>query len=163
MCVDSGRLVAILPPSGAEGFRACFVFHEVVGTMFAVIKTGGKQYRVAENDVIRVEKLAGAAGDAVQFDNVLMIGDKVGAPQVEGALVSGEVLEQTRNDKIIILRKKRRKNHRRKAGHRQDVTVVRITGLSADGKPAAKKKAAPKKKAEEVAAAAPAEEAESKE
>ena len=141
MCVDSGRLVAILPPSGAEGFRACFVFHEVVGTMFAVIKTGGKQYRVAENDV----------------------GDKVGAPQVEGALVSGEVLEQARNDKIIILRKKRRKNHRRKAGHRQDVTVVRITGLSADGKPAAKKKAAPKKKAEEVAAAAPAEEAESKE
>ena len=134
MCVDSGRLVAILPPSGAEGFRACFVFHEVVGTMFAVIKTGGKQYRVAENDVIRVEKLAGAAGDAVQFDNVLMIGDKVGAPQVEGALVSGEVLEQARNDKI-----------------------------KASKAATPKKKAAPKKKAEEVAAAAPAEEAESKE
>jgi large subunit ribosomal protein L21 len=130
----------------------------VVGTMFAVIKTGGKQYRVSENDVIRVEKLAGEAGDAVQFDNVLMIGDKVGAPQVDGAVVSGEVLGQDRDDKIVILKKKRRKNHRRKAGHRQDVTVVRITGLSADGKPA--KKAAPKKAKKKVEAeAAPAEEA----
>jgi large subunit ribosomal protein L21 len=150
--------MAILPPSGAGGTRARFVFHEVVGTMFAVIKTGGKQYRVAENDVIRVEKLAGDAGDAVQFDNVLMIGDKVGAPLVDGAVVSGEVLGQDRDDKIVILKKKRRKNHRRKAGHRQDVTVVRITGLSADGKPA-KKKAAPKKAKKTEAEAAPAEEA----
>ena len=125
--------------------------------MFAVIKTGGKQYRVSENDVIRVEKLPGEAGDAVQFDNVLMIGDKVGAPMVDGAVVSGEVLGQDRNDKIIILKKKRRKNHRRKAGHRQDVTVIRITGLSADGTPA--KKAAPKKAKKVEAEAAPAEEA----
>jgi large subunit ribosomal protein L21 len=149
--------MAIVPPSGAGGSRACFVFHEVVGTMFAVIKTGGKQYRVSENDVIRVEKLPGEAGDAVQFDNVLMIGDKVGAPMVDGAVVSGEVLGQDRNDKIIILKKKRRKNHRRKAGHRQDVTVIRITGLSADGTPA--KKAAPKKAKKVEAEAAPAEEA----
>jgi len=115
--------------------------------MFAVIKTGGKQYRVEPNDVIRIERLDGEAGDEIAFDHVLMLGDgddvKVGAPQLAGATVIGTVLEQARGPKIIVFKKKRRKNYRRTHGHRQDLTVVRITDISADGKP--KKKAAAKK------------------
>jgi len=116
--------------------------------MFAVIRTGGKQYKVAENDVILVEKLPGTAGAEVKLDDVLMIGgDKtpeVGATALAKAAVFAEVLEQTRGDKIIVFKKKRRHNYRRKKGHRQDLTALRITGISASGaKPA--KKAAPKK------------------
>ncbi len=120
--------------------------------MFAVIKTGGKQYRVAAEDTLRVEKVAGEAGDQVVFDNVLMVGgDKplVGAPLVEGASVAAEILEQGRGRKIIIFKKRRRKNSRRKNGHRQDYTLVKITDILTDGKKAAaKKKAAPKAKGE---------------
>jgi large subunit ribosomal protein L21 len=99
--------------------------------MYAVIKTGGKQYKVARNDVILVEKLPGEAGAAVQLDEVLLVGDDkgqtVGSPLVAGASVAATVLEQTRGEKIIVFKKKRRKNYRRKAGHRQDLTALRIT------------------------------------
>ncbi len=119
--------------------------------MFAVIKTGGKQYRVAADDTLKVEKVAGEAGDQVVFDNVLMVGgDKplVGAPIVEGASVAAEIVEQGRGRKIIIFKKRRRKNSRRKNGHRQDYTLVKITDILTDGKKAAaKKKAAPKAEA----------------
>jgi large subunit ribosomal protein L21 len=103
--------------------------------MFAVIKTGGKQYRVAANDVIEVEKLEADAGAAVTFGDVLMVGDEgsftVGAPLVAGASVAGEVVEQTRAAKVIAFKKRRRQNSKRKRGHRQDLTVVRITGITA--------------------------------
>ena len=103
--------------------------------MFAVIRTGGKQYRVAAGDVIRVEKLAGDAGATLTLDEVLMVSDAgnatVGTPLVAGAAVTAEVVAQTRADKIIIFKKKRRQNYRRKNGHRQDLTVLRITGISA--------------------------------
>ena len=121
--------------------------------MFAVIKTGGKQYKVAKDDVIVIEKLEGEAGAAVAFNDVLMVGEgaetKAGAPFVEGASVAAEVVEQTRGDKVLIFKKKRRKNHRRLNGHRQDLTVVKITDILTDGKKAApKKKAAAKKTAD---------------
>jgi len=117
--------------------------------MFAVIKTGGKQYKVAKDDVIKVERLTGEAGDSVQLDQVLAIsGDDgaltVGAPLLDGASVTATLLEQARADKIVVFKKKRRQNYRRKAGHRQDLTVLRITDIAAKGK----KKAAPKKAAE---------------
>ncbi|PHQ66494.1 MAG: 50S ribosomal protein L21 [Sneathiella sp.] len=129
--------------------------------MFAVIKTGGKQYKVAKDDVIKVERLAGDAGDTIQLDQVLAIGEdgalSIGAPMLEGAVVSATLLEQARADKIIVFKKKRRQNYRRKAGHRQDLTVLRITDISAKGakKAAPKKAAAPKAEAAPKAAAAP--------
>lgn len=102
--------------------------------MYAVIKTGGKQYRVAQNDVLTVEKLAGEAGAKVEFGEVLMIaGDgaaKVGSPTVAGAKVLAEVVEQTRGPKVIAFKKRRRKNSRRKRGHRQDLSKIRITGIT---------------------------------
>ncbi len=111
--------------------------------MFAVIRTGGKQYRVAKNDVITVEKLAGDEGAKLEFGDVLAVGDgkatKFGTPLVEGASVAATVLEQTRGDKIIVFKKKRRQGYRRKKGHRQDLTVLRITDIFADGKKAAAK------------------------
>ena len=103
--------------------------------MFAVIRTGGKQYRVAENDVIRVEKLDGEAGGEVTFKEVLMVGgegeSKVGAPLVDGATVTAELVEQMRDKKVIIFKKRRRQNSRRKNGHRQHLSVVRIKSISA--------------------------------
>lgn len=132
--------------------------------MFAVIKTGGKQYKVAEGDTITVEKLDTEAGKDVTFASVLMLGNgddvTVGAPLVAGASVFGEVEEQTRGDKIIIRKKRQRQTYRRTKGHRQHLTVVKITGISADGKKPAKKaaakKAAPKAEAPAAEAAAPA-------
>jgi large subunit ribosomal protein L21 len=124
--------------------------------MFAVIKTGGKQYKVAKDDVIVVEKLTGEAGEVVAFESVLMVGEgadtKAGAPFVEGVCVAGEVIEQTRGDKILVFKKKRRQNYRRTNGHRQDLTVVKITDILTDGKKPearAKKAAEPKKQADE--------------
>jgi len=99
--------------------------------MFAVIKTGGKQYRVASGDVIKVEKLEAEAGSTVTLDQVLMAGDKIGTPLVAGVTVSAEVVAQDRGPKIIIFKKKRRQNYRRKNGHRQDITVLRITDITA--------------------------------
>ena len=130
--------------------------------MFAVIKTGGKQYKVAKNDVIRVERLAGEAGDVLELGEILMVGEgdsvTVGAPTVSGAAVAATVLEQIRDDKVIVFKKKRRQNYRRKNGHRQHLTVLRVTDILTDGrtleaaaepeKPA-RKTAARKKKTEE--------------
>ncbi|MEX2644386.1 MAG: 50S ribosomal protein L21 [Acetobacterales bacterium] len=132
--------------------------------MFAVIRTGGKQYRVAENDVLKIERLPGDAGATITFEEVLAVGDdagqSVGAPLVAGASVAATVLEQARGDKIIIFKKKRRQNYRRTKGHRQDLTVVRITEILTDGKKPSGAKAAPKKAATKAAeTAAPAAEA----
>lgn len=114
--------------------------------MFAVVKTGGKQYKVSEGDVIVTERLAGNAGDNVTLDHVLMMGtDKkvdVGTPTIKGGVVTAEILEQARGDKIIVFKKKRRHNYRRKRGHRQDLTVLRILGIGAGAKKTTAKKAA---------------------
>jgi large subunit ribosomal protein L21 len=104
--------------------------------MFAVIKTGGKQYRVAADDVLKVEKVAGNLGDIVEFGEVLVLGGDtptLGTPTIAGALVAGEVLEQGRGPKVIAFKKRRRKNSRRKRGHRQEFTLVRITEILTDG------------------------------
>ena len=99
--------------------------------MFAVIKTGGKQYKVEKDSVIVVEKLAGNAGDKVSFDEVLMANGQVGTPVVKGASVSGEIVKQTRGEKIIVFKKIRRHGYRRKQGHKQSLTVVKITDIKA--------------------------------
>lgn len=129
--------------------------------MFAVVKTGGKQYRVTEGDVIKVEKLDGEAGKTITLDEVLMTGDdkgvKVGEPLIKGAAVTAEVLEQKKDKKITVFKKKRRHNYRRKKGHRQEVTVLRVKSIGAAKKAAPKKaeeKAAPEKKAAPKKAAA---------
>src|SRR6202008_1584056 len=104
--------------------------------MFAVIRTGGKQYRVAAEDVIKVEKVSGNPGEIVQFGEVLVVGgDSVtlGHPTIWGASVAAEVLEQGRGPKIIALKKRRRKNSRRKRGHRQEFTLVRVTEILTNG------------------------------
>jgi len=124
--------------------------------MYAVVKTGGKQYRVAKDDKILVESIKADEGATVSLDQVMMVGEgdtvTVGKPLVENAVVSAEVVSQTRGPKIIIFRRKRRKNHRRTQGHRQDLTLLKITGISLDGKPAAAKKAAKKAAAPKAAA-----------
>jgi len=101
--------------------------------MFAVIKTGGKQYKVAEEDVVQIEKLDARTGSKIAFDNVLMVGDSTsgtfGTPLVEGASVSGTVMEQGRDDKILVFKRKRRQGYRRLKGHRQHVTLVKITNI----------------------------------
>jgi len=124
--------------------------------MYAVVKTGGKQYRVAKDDIIKIERLPGEAGDIVTLGDVLMLGEgkdvTVGAPLINGASVAGEIVEQARAKKIIVFKKRRRQNYRRKHGHRQHLTVLRVTDILTDGaKPSAKakpkaatKKAAPK-------------------
>jgi large subunit ribosomal protein L21 len=102
--------------------------------MYAVIKTGGKQYRVAQGDRLRVEKLAGNVGDTVTLDQVLLVGEgegvKVGAPLVGGAKVQAKIVAQDRGKKIIIFKFRRRKNYRRKTGHRQPFTALEITGIN---------------------------------
>jgi large subunit ribosomal protein L21 len=119
--------------------------------MFAVIRTGGKQYRVAPDDVITVDKLSGAPGELVEFGEVLVLGGdnvQLGAPTVAGAAVAGEVVEQGRGAKIIAFKKRRRKNSRRKRGHRQEFTVIRITEILTDGQrptPRPKAEAKPKR------------------
>jgi large subunit ribosomal protein L21 len=122
--------------------------------MFAVIKTGGLQYRVAEDDVVRVGKLQGNVGEIVQIKDVMLLGgDKpqLGTPMISGASVAVEVMEQSRGPKVIAFKKRRRKNSRRKRGHRQDFTLVRISEILTGGAAPSKKakgKPAPKPKAE---------------
>ncbi|MCJ8508449.1 50S ribosomal protein L21 [Rhizobium lemnae] len=103
--------------------------------MFAVIKTGGKQYRIAANDVVTIEKLDVAAGEVVEFNEVLVIGEgadaKIGAPFVAGAVVKAEVVEHNRGAKVLSFKKRRRQNSKRIRGHRQHHTVVRITAINA--------------------------------
>jgi large subunit ribosomal protein L21 len=123
--------------------------------MFAVIKTGGKQYRVAAEDVLKVDKIKGEPGEIVEFGEVLVVGgDRVtlGAPTVAGASVAAEVLDQARGPKIIAFKKRRRKNSRRKIGHRQEFTVLRITEILTDGKKPSKE-ARPRPKRAPAAAA----------
>jgi large subunit ribosomal protein L21 len=125
--------------------------------MFAVIRTGGKQYRVAAEDVIKVEKVKGDPGEIVQFGEVLVVGgDNVtlGVPTIAGASVAAEVLEQGRGPKVIAFKKRRRKNSRRRRGHRQEFTLIRVTEILTDGaKPtiAARPKPVPKPVAAEAA------------
>ncbi|MFZ5789550.1 MAG: 50S ribosomal protein L21 [Pseudomonadota bacterium] len=145
--------------------------------MFAVFRTGGKQYKVAKNDIIRVETVPGASGDLVEFTEVLMVGDgnetTVGKPLVAGATVAAALVDQIQADKMIIFKKKRRHNYRRKRGHRQKLSLLRVVDILTDGKkpdaamkeaakavvkpkaeaePAAEKRAAPKKAAKTPAA-----------
>jgi len=117
--------------------------------MFAVLKTGGKQYRVAQNDVIHVERVPGEAGAQVLFDQILMVGEgasaTAGSPLVAGATVAATLLEQVLADKVIIFKKRRRHNYRRKRGHRQPLSMVRIDEILTDGaRPSPRKEAAPK-------------------
>jgi large subunit ribosomal protein L21 len=139
--------------------------------MFAVLKTGGKQYKVASGDVLRVEKLAADAGDKIQFNEILMVGATVGAPLVSGAAVQAEVIDQIKGEKVIHFVKRRRKHSsKRTKGHRQQLTLVRITDILEKGAEksggkaavgAATKvvvEAAPKKKPAAKKAAAKAEE-----
>ena len=119
--------------------------------MFAVIKTGGKQFRVAANDLVTVPKLEGEPGASLTFGEVLMMsregGIEVGAPGVSGASVAATLVEHTRGEKVIAFKKRRRKNSRRKRGHRQDYTVVRIGSLSLNGQVIAEGSAAPTRRA----------------
>jgi large subunit ribosomal protein L21 len=105
--------------------------------MYAVISTGGKQYRVKEGSVLRVEKLDGAAGDKIEFDKVLLVGEgkdvKVGTPFVEGSAVEATVQSQGRSRKVEVVKFKRRKNYKRQHGHRQAYTEIRVTGIKAGG------------------------------
>lgn len=124
--------------------------------MFAVIKTGGKQYKVAQDDILKIERLEGAAGDTILFEDVLMLGGdgdavEIGAPLVEGARVAAEVVDQTRGEKLVIFKKTRRHTYRRKKGHRQDLTLVKILEILEKGQQpsaqAKKSKSADKKPA----------------
>ena len=103
--------------------------------MYAVIKTGGKQYRVATDDILEIERLDGEAGATVEFSDVLLVGAgediRIGTPVVQGAKVVAEVVDQTRGPKLIAFKKRRRQNSRRKRGHRQDLTKIKITEISA--------------------------------
>jgi len=125
--------------------------------MFAVFKTGGKQYRVAAEDVIKVGKVKGEPGEIVEFGEVLVVGGdslSLGAPTVTGATVAAEVLEQARGPKIIAFKKRRRKNSRRKIGHRQEFTLLRITEILTDGKKPSKQAQPRVKRATPTAGAA---------
>ena len=128
--------------------------------MYAVVRTGGKQYRVAKDEVVVVEKLAGEPGGDVELAEVLVLDNgsetQIGSPLVEGARVFGTVVAQDKTDKVLIFKRKRRKNHRRLRGHRQNVTVLRITDILAKGEERAPRTAAePKPKKAEGAEAAP--------
>jgi large subunit ribosomal protein L21 len=133
--------------------------------MFAVFKTGGKQYRVAAEDVLRVDKVRGEPGEIVEFGEVLLVGGdsvSLGAPTVAGATVAAEVLDQGRGAKVIAFKKRRRKNSRRKRGHRQEFTLLRITEILTDGKkpsetarPRPKRMPAPKPDVSAAEASAP--------
>ena len=122
--------------------------------MFAVVRTGGKQYRVAAGDKIAVEKLAGEAGETITLADVLLAGDGGEVKDAKGVVVSAEIIAQAKSEKVIVFKKRRRHNYRRKNGHRQQMTLLRIVAVGAEGK-----KAAPKK---EAAAAEPAKKAPAK-
>ncbi len=131
--------------------------------MFAVIKAGGKQYRVAAEDVIRIDRVKGEPGEIVEFGEVLVLGGDtplIGVPTVAGACVAGEVLQHTRGDKVIAFKKRRRKNSRRKRGYRHEFSVIRITEILTDGaKPSKEVKPRPKREPKPKAEAAVAAEA----
>ncbi len=116
--------------------------------MFAVVRTGGKQYRVAAGDKIAVEKLAGEAGDTVTLGDVLLAGEGDKLADASKVTVSAEIIAQAKGEKVVVFKKRRRHNYRRKAGHRQQLTLLRITDVGTGAKKPAAKKAAPAKKAE---------------
>ncbi len=126
--------------------------------MYAVIRTGGKQYRVAPEDVLEIERISGDSGDTVEFTDVLLLGGdsgpEVGAPLVAGASVAAELVEHLRGQKILVFKKRRRSTYRRKNGHRQELTRVRITEILTKGEKPKKAAAAPKKAKAEAAPAA---------
>jgi large subunit ribosomal protein L21 len=130
--------------------------------MFAVVRTGGKQYRVAAGDKIAVEKLSGEAGETITLSDVLLAGDGGEVKDAKGVVVSAEIIAQAKSEKVIVFKKRRRHNYRRKNGHRQQMTLLRIVAVGAEAKKAAapKKEAAPK--AEEAAAEKPAKKAPAK-
>lgn len=130
--------------------------------MFAVVRTGGKQYRVAEGDVITIEKIAGEAGDSVSFDDVLMAGEGATLKDTKSLSVSGEIVEQGRGEKIVVFKKKRRQNYRRKNGHRQMLTQIKITGIGGAKKAAPKKAEAAKADTAEANETAPVKKAPAK-
>jgi large subunit ribosomal protein L21 len=115
--------------------------------MFAVVKTGGKQYRVSTGDLLKVERLEGEAGQTIDFSSVLLINDEgkisVGTPLLDKVKVRATILEQTRGDKIIVFKKKRRQGYRRKAGHRQDLTVIRVEEILLQGESRSSSKKTP--------------------
>ena len=115
--------------------------------MYAVIRTGGKQYKVAGGDVVKIEKIAGDEGAEVVFEEVLALDEAIGSPLVAGASVKAQIIKQAKDGKIIIFKKKRRQNYRRKNGHRQEITIVKITDIVAK---TSKPKAAKAAKAEAV-------------
>jgi large subunit ribosomal protein L21 len=131
--------------------------------MFAVIRAGGKQYRVAAEDVIRIDRVNGEPGEVVEFGEVLVLGGDtpvIGMPTIAGAMVAGEVLQHTRGDKVIAFKKRRRKNSRRKRGYRHEFSVIRITEILTDGAkpsktPPARPKREPKAKPESEAETKP--------
>ncbi|MDC1382090.1 50S ribosomal protein L21 [Candidatus Puniceispirillum sp.] len=131
--------------------------------MYALVKTGGKQYRVSKDDTILVERLSAEEGEQIILSDIVMLADgekvTIGTPRVDGAGVSATVIRQTRGPKIIIFRRKRRKNHRRTQGHRQDLTLLKINDIAEDAKKLKTAipvvKAAPKKPAEETTAKKP--------
>ena len=123
--------------------------------MYAIIKTGGKQYKVAEGDTIELQRLAGEKGDSVTFGELLAVGGDtvtIGSPLVAGASVAGEIVEHRRSATILVFKKRRRQNSKRSRGHRQQHTVVRITEILTDGKQPSKEKIAAPKKAKVVKA-----------
>ncbi|HEV7342999.1 MAG TPA: 50S ribosomal protein L21 [Sphingopyxis sp.] len=133
--------------------------------MFAIVRTGGKQYRVAAGDKIAVEKIDGEAGDTVSLGDVLLAGDGGEVKSADGLVVSAEIIAQTRGEKVIVFKKRRRHNYRRRNGHRQSLTLLRILAVGEAKKAAPKKEAAPKAEAApatEAKAAAPAKEAPAK-
>ena len=129
--------------------------------MFAVVRTGGKQYRVAAGDKIAVEKIDGEAGDTVSLGDILLAGDGGDVKSADGLVVSAEIIAQTRGEKVIVFKKRRRHNYRRRNGHRQSLTLLRILAVGDAKKAAPKKEAAPKAEAAPAAEAkaAPAKEA----
>jgi large subunit ribosomal protein L21 len=121
-------------------------------TMFAVVRTGGKQYRVAAGDKIAVEKLAGEAGETITLGDVLLAGDGGEIKDIKGVVVSAEIIAQAKSEKVVVFKKRRRHNYRRKNGHRQQLTLLRILAVGDEKKAAKKEAAAPV----EAAAEAPA-------
>jgi large subunit ribosomal protein L21 len=131
--------------------------------MYAIIKTGGKQYKVAEGDTLELHRLSGDKGDVTTFGDVLAVGGDaltLGSPTVSGAKVAAEIVEHTRSATILVFKKRRRQNSKRSRGHRQEHTVVRITEILTDGKEPSKEKAATPRKAKAKPAATEGETAE---
>ena len=122
--------------------------------MFAVVRTGGKQYRVAAGDKIAVEKLAGEAGDKITLGDVLLAGNEGEIADAAGVVVSAEIIAQAKSEKVIVFKKRRRHNYRRRNGHRQQMTLLRILAVDGEEKKAAKKAAAPKAEQADAAPAA---------